>query len=249
MLLRFLEGRNLTRVLADHELSAALRLHSPRIVTSPSNRFVGNQGQMKPSPQLFPRVPFVPTLALVVEGEGGPLEKQLRDWGWEFWVEVIGPYRVYFWFVAPPSGLRPIPPKQWRGHSNRNPGEVSRAYDQIRTSRWSTGEPQKAGIFFQLDLGGVHRVKGFTLDLNNATEDYPRRLSLSGSGDGLTFQEIPAAPLSFFYFSGLDLFRAGAGQEKITYRFPPREIRFLRLTQNGNDPTHYWSIHELEVYE
>ncbi len=249
MLLRYLEGRNLTRVLADHELSAALRHHSPKIVTSPSNHFVGNQGQMKPLPQLFLQVPFGPTLAMVVEGEGGALEKQLRDLGWDYRVEVIGPYRVFSRFLAPPSGLRPIPPKQWRGHSNRNPGEAARAYDQIRSSRWSTGEPQKAGTFFQLDLGEVHRVQGFTLDLYNATEDYPRRLSLSGSRDGLTFQEIPAAPLCYFYFSGLDLFKAGAGKEKTTYRFPPREIRFLRLTQNGNDPAYYWSIHELEVYE
>jgi hypothetical protein len=98
-------------------------------------------------------------------------------------------------------------------------------------------------------LGEVQRVRGVSLDLHNDPEDYPRKLSISGSLDGLTFQEVPAAPLSFFYFSGLDLFKAGSGRDKITYRFPPREIRFLRLTQNGNDPTHYWSIHELEVYE
>lgn len=248
-LARFLEGNNLTLVLADHELSAALRLHSPIIVTSPSNHFVGNQGQIKPLPQLFPQVPFLPTLAMVVEGEGGPLEKQLKELGWNYRVQVLGPYRVYFRFLGPPSGLRPISPYRWQGHSNRNSGQAAKAFDRIRSSRWSTGEPQRAGTFFQLDLNGIRRVQGFTLDLNNALEDYPRRLSLSGSRDGLAFQEIPAAPLSYFYFSGLDLIKAGFGKEKITYRFPPREIRFLRLTQNGNSPTYFWSIHELEVYE
>ena len=247
-LVAFLRSRKVQKAYAGHWLSAVIRLKSNRTVeTISSNHFLDSHGRRDPLPQYLARIEFKPGTAFIVDIEGrGDLEDFLSRFRFTFKEDRVGPFFVY-------TEVRPqefpvsafLPKAGWKVSSNFNDAEAGRAIDRDPATRWSSGSAQKPGINFQVDLGEVCTVRGLSLEFAASLRDYPRDLRIFGSVDKIRWEVIPAEWSSEYFWSGNHLLKLPGDQR--TYLFPPREVRFLKLVQAGEDPTYYWSIHELEI--
>lgn len=52
----------------------------------------------------------------------------------------------------------------WSAHASHNPQDARRAIDNRVGTAWSSGAPQSAGMWFQLDLGRIETISGLRLD-------------------------------------------------------------------------------------
>ena len=77
--------------------------------------------------------------------------------------------------------------------------------------------------------------------------DYPRRLEIEGSLDGVTFTPLVAG--SVLTPLALSLVEQPVSP-RIDLRLPPADVRYLRLRQTGRAVRNwYWSVHEIRVWE
>lgn len=122
---------------------------------------------------------------------------------------------------------------QWKATASNNGGAVSNAFDGNPGTRWDTGQTQRPGQWFVLDLGGAHQIQKIVLDTRGSGGDYPRGYEVYVSmteGDWMA----PAA--------------SGEGNGPITeIDIPSVYGRFIRIVQTGSADGLYWSIHELSV--
>lgn len=148
---------------------------------------------------------------------------------------------VNYDLLFPPGNLRRIPAKSFKAAANFNTRETGLAFDGDYATRWGSLKNQEPGMVFQVDLGEVQPVGGFSLFLNEAIFDFPRGLKILVSPDGAAWREIRPAAAAEYAFSQKRLFK------KNTYRFPVEMIRYIKLVQTGADRVFWWSIFELEV--
>ena len=93
---------------------------------------------------------------------------------------------------------------------------------------------QHPGQWFQVDLKRPLTFRKIVLDNTWALWDSPNAYAVAVSDDGETW----SAPVA-----------EGVGSLGITtIVFPPRNARYIRITQTGTDPTYHWSIYEMDVY-
>jgi len=114
------------------------------------------------------------------------------------------------------------------------------ACDGDLKTRWtSNSRPMKVGDQFTLDLGSAVPVQGVVLDSSPSPNDYPRGYVVEASTDGRTWKTLAQATRE----------EADAAQQGavLTVRFSPTLSRFLRITNQGNETTWCWSIHEVRV--
>jgi hypothetical protein len=242
----FLEAHKIRTVYADHWLSAALRVVGGRQLRAmASNHFLGNNGENDPAPDQHLPVSMDSRTAFILEqGHRAHFEKLIRGGrfaceqrSWRVW-------EIYF------NCRREEPPRldrsNWKAAANANPEGAEKAVDGLPGTRWSSEKPQQPGQFFEVDLGKNFVVEGLALDLGDSPGDYPRRLRILGSQDAEVWREIETDWSSDFYWAGNVLLKMRG--QRVDYFFDPRELRFLRLMQEGSDPRYFWSIHELQVY-
>ena len=148
--------------------------------------------------------------------------------------------------VSPCSEDRAFPTKNWNVTSNANTQDAKKAIDGNQATRWSSNIPQRPGIFYQVDLKTVQKVKGFTLFLGESINDYPRSLKVLYSLDGSSWKEIKTLTEPVLYWTGETILILRG--EKNRYIFSPQRLRYLRLLQEGQDPVYWWSIYELGVF-
>ncbi len=107
------------------------------------------------------------------------------------------------------------------------------AFDGDEWSRWSTGEVQAPGQWFQVDMGSVHSIGLVSMQTrSDQVWDYPDQFTLEVSTDGATWTTVEEGP--------------GFGWKR-TIALDGVSARYLRLTQTG-EATEWWQIAELEVY-
>ena len=136
-----------------------------------------------------------------------------------------------------------LPRTDWRATSNTLPSLAPNAIDGDRTSRWHSG-PQATGVFFQLDMGTVQPISGFSLFLKKNISDYPPAFSVHTSVDGeqwktvLHNQENRPDIRSFIHPSNLDN-RIG---------FQTVSARYIKIKLTDSEPPYYWSIYDMDVF-
>lgn len=245
-LLRFVDINKIKAVYADHWLSADLRVQSAgRLRTMASNLFLGNNGERVPAPEVRSPAWLNAGTAYIMELQNGQPFKQLMEQGrMGFNSRQIGPYEVYDNFQKE-NGLA-VDKGRWTVFANSNGSEAGKAVDRLRPTRWRSGKPQEPGMFFEVDLGGTVPVSGLTLDLADSRRDFPRRLKIMGSLDGINWKEMESEWTSDFYWAGNVLLKMRGDQ--LNYFFSPVKMKFLKLILEKSDPKYYWSIHELTIY-
>ncbi|MDP4512017.1 glycoside hydrolase family 30 beta sandwich domain-containing protein [Nonomuraea turcica] len=106
----------------------------------------------------------------------------------------------------------------------------ARALDGNESTRWSTGQAQVNGQWFQVDLGQARTFT--TLHFTSAGGDEPRGFQVYASDNPQSWGTAIAS---------------GSGAATTTVSFPTQTKRYLRIVQTGS-AGNWWSIHELNLY-
>jgi hypothetical protein len=132
--------------------------------------------------------------------------------------------------------------------SNYNSEEVKWAVDGNLKTRWTTGIPQRPDMYFELELKRVSLVSGILLNMGSSMPEYPRRFQVEISTDGIRWELVNLLPGAL-----LSLAKSAVQTPKYPYLdlafAQPRETKFIRISQTGQDKQWAWSIHEIQVYK
>jgi hypothetical protein len=113
---------------------------------------------------------------------------------------------------------------------------AANAADGNIASRWSTGVPQAAGQYLQVDFGGTVSLTQVVIDNSNPPHiaDYPRGYDVQLSANGTAFTSVKTGVPTV----------GGA----ITVDFAAAQGRYLRIVQNGTGAgVAWWSVDEVRV--
>jgi hypothetical protein len=117
--------------------------------------------------------------------------------------------------------------------ASRGEGDVRRAIDGDRGTRWTTGRPMAPGDWFEIDLGYETDIEELMLDAGDTGADYPRKYEVYVTRDKENWGDPVAT---------------GEGTEKaFTIQLPPTHGRYVKLVQGGTAGGMFWSICELRV--
>jgi O-glycosyl hydrolase len=114
-----------------------------------------------------------------------------------------------------------------------NGGEPpSNALDGNGATRWSTGQAQTNGQWFQVDLNSPQTFFQIEMDSGASAGDYAQGFQVYVSNDGTNWS---------------DSLVSGAGSSQtIDVTFANQTARFIRVIQTGSS-SHWWSLHEFNV--
>ncbi|BFT74527.1 hypothetical protein PAENIP36_59690 [Paenibacillus sp. P36] len=137
--------------------------------------------------------------------------------------------------------LAAAPGKNWtfttfpRGGGNdaSNPSDVNHVIDGKMNTRWDTGEYQKPGEWFQVNMGAVSTINEVVLDASGHTQDYPRGYIIEVSSDGQTWKKVAE--------------NANNTDVKVVATFSPVNAQYVKITQTGSSTANYWSIDEMDI--
>ena len=145
--------------------------------------------------------------------------------------------RKEMWNSSEILSMVPISPqemKSWKLTSSHNQDGCRRAIDGNAGSRWETGVPQRAGMWFAFDMGREREIQSIVLDCTGSQHDFPRVFSIEVSPDGKKWSE-PIAE--------------GHGTSPVVdVVLPATRARHVRISQHGKARGKFWSIHKLEIY-
>ncbi|MEK6813513.1 MAG: discoidin domain-containing protein [Nitrospirota bacterium] len=186
--------------------------------------------------------------AWVWRGMGELFEEALAGLGVSYEKVGLGPYEVYHRFRENPSFDAPIPSRGWTARASGRPDDSALAFDRDLGTAWRTGEAQRPGQWFELDLGRPIEVSRIEFLPGFSSQDYPRGLRIETSIDGKTWRVVGLARRVFgsFVAQGEALRLEGSG--RMVWRFSPAEARWIRIAQTGHEQVYNWSIAELFVY-
>src|SRR6266850_1256849 len=105
------------------------------------------------------------------------------------------------------------------------------AVDGNALTRWSTGQPQANGQFFQIDLGTAQPFNRIVM--NAATNEFPRGYEAYVSNDGTNWGSAIAA--------------GAGGSQSTNVNFTSQVARYLRVVQTGNASAS-WSLTEINIF-
>ena len=152
--------------------------------------------------------------------------------------------------AAPTMSSRPSDPQLSLSScdttASHNPLAISRASDGEIGSRWLTGTPQRGDEWFQVRCPSTRVLTGleFLVDWRSLS-DYPRRLAIDVSADGVSFTPLwEGGVVAELAVSLARTDRPAA----IRIALPPAPFRAVRLRQTGQTPRNwFWSIDELQL--
>jgi hypothetical protein len=125
--------------------------------------------------------------------------------------------------------------KKWTFTASDNSKNATNAVDGNPGSRWDTGGSQKAGQWFQFDMGKTWSLSQLSVECLGSANDYPRGWEVRTSDDGKTWSE----PIA----------KGKANAAMLEIPLPKgTTARYVRIIQNESGKTGlFWSIHELTV--
>ncbi|HET8913316.1 MAG TPA: discoidin domain-containing protein [Ktedonobacteraceae bacterium] len=123
-------------------------------------------------------------------------------------------------------------------------GDVpAKAIDGNTSTRWSSGEAQSPGLWFQVNMILPQHINAISLDAQLNTGDYPHAYLVFASLDGANWGESIA--------SGDDNSQGNGAYTRdnqvINISFPSQLARFIRVVDIGS-AGNWWSINEFNVY-
>jgi hypothetical protein len=151
-------------------------------------------------------------------------------------------------FRVDPVTLREIPATAWIASASVRPELAGHAVDRDAGTRWRAAR-RPPDAWLQVDLGRVHPV-GMVSWLPGTYQEVPVGFRLHTSVDGATWtlaREVRTYYGPLYWAAGHPMGRVRWG--RVEARFPPRPVRYLRLTHVGRDERYPWTVRELFVYE
>ncbi len=210
---------------------------------------------VRPYFAMLDAVDLAPRVALVThEGlrlpTAGQLAASLTLLGAAYERMPIGDYTVFYDFRPPVGAVREIPPGAMRVRASDAGEQAAWAVDRNISTAWSTGRPQEAGMFVEVELDRPRRLARLVLDPGDWPQAFPRGLRIEVSEDGHAWRVVLEAA---DHHRGIDWL---GGHPKLNARgklgiwmspVPARLVRVsLDLPRAGREP---WAIAELFLYE
>lgn len=121
----------------------------------------------------------------------------------------------------------------WVMYASNRSSDTNKATDDAASSRWTTGETQRNGQWFEIDLSKSESFNKIVLESKGNPYDYPRRYNVRVSNNGTNWKTV--------------LTGNGNGTDT-TMSFPKQTARYIRIEQTGSDNRRWWSIHDVNVY-
>ena len=152
-------------------------------------------------------------------------------------VEQTGQADRWWWSIhevtVRSEAYRPDPVAR-SSHNNVQVGvdNLAQALDGRPETRWSSGTPQRPGMWFELDLQETQTVSRLALDTGTSTNDYPHGYVVRLSTDGQNWEEVA---------------RRDQNDQALDVSFSPRSARYIRIEQTGRADRWWWSIHEVTI--
>ncbi len=103
----------------------------------------------------------------------------------------------------------------------------------IQDEYWTSGKPQEAGQWFQVDMGTKQTFSRLMIDTRARFADYPRGYELYVSGDGAKW--------------GAPIVKGANDQSVLRLTFPAQTARYLKLVLTLKTWRH-WAVGNFEVY-
>jgi hypothetical protein len=123
-----------------------------------------------------------------------------------------------------------------------SPPHTPRALDGNLRTRWSGGVQQSAADF-TIELNEPQRVGQLVVDLGEFWTDFPQRLLIEVSADGLAWQAVFDGPTALHAYYGA---LRHPKEIPLVFALDRDHVRFIRMKQLGWG-THDWSIAEVHV--
>jgi glucosylceramidase len=138
-------------------------------------------------------------------------------------------------YAKPGSNPSPLDRTGWSASASvsQNGEPASNALDGVFGTRWSSGQPQSAGISFQVDMGKVQSVSGIVLDSGASGGDYPRGYQVFVSNDGSNWGNAIVTG------------KGSSGYTVIT--FPQQSARYVKVVLTAGTGS-WWSIAEFYAF-
>ncbi len=132
------------------------------------------------------------------------------------------------------AALPPIVPaaKDWKVSASDEAGMAGQGCDADGKTRWETKAPQKAGMWYQVELPAARRIAGVRLDAAGRPSAFPKNFKVEGSVDGVKWFPLGTShglyALSEAYFGA-------------------KEARFVKVTLTDATKNQPWAIQELQL--
>jgi len=138
--------------------------------------------------------------------------------------------------VLPAWGISEIdvqgePEPELVASASHNLASAGQALDGNPATVWSSGAPQTPGMWFQVNLGAMRRIRGVALDSPQGEE--LRGYKISVSADGQTWREVASKALNY---------------QPVAVAVPLLLARFIKIEAIAADKfNHPWTIREMKV--
>lgn len=130
-----------------------------------------------------------------------------------------------------PLGGGVISQKGWTATASAGTAPENAIDGNMNTS-WTTGESQKDGQWFKVDMGSVQYFDRITYDAGSNTGNYPAGSLVQISPDGISWSNLPAGTLE---------------NQCVTVTCGAQAARYILIFQSGSK-SNPWSIAELKIY-
>jgi hypothetical protein len=245
-LIAFLRDHGLSHVYAHFRISLKLTFDSREAIVA-SDWYGFRSAEYLDAVERAPAVALVAHRTLKLP-DPATLEENLRALGGTFQTQEVDGFVVFYDFHPPPPS-HPIPATGWSGRGRPRTEGADRAYDRDAATWWGSGEAQRPGLAYELDLGRPHRLTGLALHPGPVLDGAPRGYRVEVSADGRRWTEVVrvAETLPGLHWRGAQPRLDQSGRLRAS--FPAVEARQLRLTETGHDAFFWWSIGEIFLDE
>ena len=107
------------------------------------------------------------------------------------------------------------------------------ALDGNMNTRFSTNEPQAAGMYFEVDLGSVQSFDELAMFAPNSPNAYARGYSVDVSDNGSSWTTVTSC--------------SGTSASEVV-RFPTQSARYVKVVLTAANSSYWWSIDEFYLY-
>lgn len=169
----------------------------------------------------------------------GELDLRIRSGGDRVY-EILGASGC----AAPEDADRgdPLLREGWRVTAGPGAPEAELAIDGREETAWHSW--QRAGLYFQVDLGSEKEIAGIGMLLRNVNE-CPKNPRVEVSADGSNWVEVDYGGA---YLDFIRRLLEDPQERLFRMTFSPVKARYIRMTATRMDNLHSWSIAEVFIY-
>ncbi len=109
----------------------------------------------------------------------------------------------------------------------------AKAIDGNYSTRFSTGEHQAAGLYFQVNMGSAQSFNELKMSSPNSPNDYARGFDVEVSKDGNSWTTVASCT---------------GTRTPETVSFPDQSEQYVKVVLSAGDSHYWWSVDELNLY-